>query len=379
MPVVMLTWSLVSLARVGGSAGHEVKRALASIDASATPPGRSSPPVDPRPVLSGGRPRRFPPVTLHLRWEIGGAAEDTTFLLPFSLASTRRYLIVYDAIARRVVALDPSTGREAWRLGRAGRGPDEFGGVAFVTPRAEGGVRILDLGNLRLSSLSDDGKHTGRYAFPLGSDPRGVCDVTGAQIRLRALVDHEIQRVVGDSTVASDGPLPWAEMARQPSLVRQSLLFAHPGDDACLLSMTFGPRFSILDKNGVRATGEWIEQVPLANARALGMGSWTMMPGSVISTTSATGIGRSFAVLFEGRSNQRKRVVDFYSSEDAAYLFSIGLPFEAKAVSYGHGLLILAGETDDGAPFVRAFSATPSLEVMVARAWSGAERAARHP
>ena len=93
-----------------------------------------------------------------------------------------------------------------------------------------------------------------------------------------------------------------------------------------------------------------------------------MMPGSVITTTSATGVGETFAVLFEGRSTQRNRLIDFYSIADASYLFSIVLPFEAKVIGYGHGLLVAMGETSDGAPFVRAMSASPSLETLVSRA-----------
>lgn len=312
--------------------------------------------------------RRFPPVRLRLTWALGGDDADTTFLLPFSLTSTAHHFVVYDAIGRRVVALSPVSGKEAWRFGRAGRGPNEFGGIAFVSPRPAGGVRILDLGNQRLSSLSDQGTILGRYAYPFGADPRGVCDLQKSQVRLRALVDHEIQRVVDDTTVVSDGPLPWPELAGQPGLVRQSLLFSHPSGDVCFATLSFGPKFAILDKHGVRATGSWIEQVPLARARSLGKGSWTMMPGSVITTTSATGVGEAFAVLFEGRSTQRKRLVDFYSIDDASYLFSIVLPFEAKVIGYGHGLLVAMGETSAGAPFIRAMSASPSLETLVSRA-----------
>jgi len=184
------------------------------------------------------------------------------------------------------------------------------------------------------------------------------------------MVDHEIQRVVHDSTLVSDSPLPWPELAGQPGLVRQSLLFSQPQGEVCLATLSFGPKFALLDKDGVRATGSWIEEIPLAKARSLGKGSWTMMPGSVITTTSATAVGQSFAVLFEGRSTQRKRLLDFYSVRDAGYLFSIELPFAATQIAFGHGLLALAGETEEGAPFVRAFSVTPSLETLVAGAMS---------
>lgn len=351
--------ALLSAWAIGGDATDSTILMPPQFRGSATDRGQRS---------AGASTRRIVPVRLRLAWTIGGDDADTTFLLPFSLTTTAHHFVVYDAIARRVVALSPVSGKEAWRFGRAGRGPNEFGGIAFVSPRPAGGVRILDLGNQRLSSLSDQGTILGRNSYPFGADPRGVCDLQKSQVRLRALLDHEIQRVVDDTTVVADEPLPWPELAGQPGLVRQSLLFSHPRGDVCVATLSFGPRFAILDKDGVRATGSWIEPVPLARARSLGKGSWTMMPGSVITTTSATGVGDTFAVLFEGRSTQRKRVVDFYSIADASYLLSIVLPFEAKVISYGHGLLVAMGETSDGAPFIRAMSASPSLETLVNRA-----------
>ncbi|MBK9410823.1 MAG: hypothetical protein IPN47_22785 [Gemmatimonadetes bacterium] len=112
--------------------------------------------------------------------------------------------------------------------------------------------------------------------------------------------------------------------------------------------------FAILDDSGVRARARWIEEIPMGQAKSLGKGSWEMLP-SVKSVQGVTGIGDSFAVLFRGRGPKRGRFVDFYSVTDAAYLFSIELPFAPTDIAYGHGLLVLSGESDDGAPSVRAY------------------------
>ena len=105
----------------------------------------------------------------------------------------------------------------------------------------------------------------------------------------------------------------------------------------------------------------------MGETKSLGKGSWEMLP-SVKSVQGATAVGNSFAVLFRGRGPKRGRFVDFYSVTDAAYLFSIELPYAATDVAFAHGLLVLAGETEEGAPFVRAYAATPSLYGMVAKA-----------
>jgi hypothetical protein len=44
------------------------------------------------------------------------------------------------------------------------------------------------------------------------------------------------------------------------------------------------------------------------------------------------------------------------------------LPFSATSIAVGHGMMVLSGETEDVAPLVRAYSVTPSLEGVVARA-----------
>ena len=227
---------------------------------------------------------------------------------------------------------------------------------------------MLDQGNLRLTNVSETGVAERRFAYPFGADPRGVCELRKSQVRLRGLLDHEIERISGDTTLIGRSPLPWPELGGLPVLARQAMIFPNATNDVCLLSLTFGPRFALLDANGTRALGTWIEAVPLAKVRALGKGSWTMLPGNVISTTSATAVGDAFAVLFEGQTARKRRVIDLYDAGDARYLVSVELPFEATVLSFGHGFLLTLGETPDGVPFVRALRVTPSLETIVARA-----------
>lgn len=342
---------------------HLPHRALVILSLSIADGGSSNRPLHQR-TASASERRVFATIRPNLAWELGGSADDTTFLLPFSVVSTTRHIVVYDAMARRVVALDPRTGRKAWAFGRAGSGPGEFGGVAFVSARQTGGVLVLDHANQRVTLLSESGSALSHRSYPLGASATGVCELDSSQIRLSMAADREIERVNADSTRAVS-PLPWPELKGQPSLVRQSHIFSHARGDVCLLSLTFGPRFALLDRKGTRALGTWIEEVPLAKAMPIGKGSWTMARGSRISTTSVTGVGGAFAVLFEGTGLGKARVIDFYSANDARYLLSVRLPYAARTIAYGHELLVVAGETPDGAPFVRALRTAPSLRTLV--------------
>lgn len=307
------------------------------------------------------------PVRLRPQWEVGGSANDTTILLPLQVRATREHFVVYDAMALRLLGLEPRTGRVKWRFGRPGRGPNEFGGVAKVTSRRDGGSYVVDFTNARVTQVTEDGRAGDRQDFRMGINPRGVCDAGRSRIVLRSTESGEIERVGDQPDKSATEDLPWPELRSVPSLVRQSKIFEHPDAGVCLVSLTYGPMFAILDESGVRVRSRWVEDVPMGQAQSLGKGSWEMLP-SVKSVQGATAVGNSFAVLFRGRGPKRGRFVDFYSVFDAAYLFSIELPFPATDIAFGHGLLALAGETEDGAPFVRAFSATPSLEGLVAQA-----------
>lgn len=322
------------------------------------------------PPLQSGR-RTVATVRLRQLWEVGGDANDTTILLPLQVRATREHFVVYDAMALRLIGLAPRNGKVRWRFGRPGAGPGEFGGVAKVTARSDGGTYVVDFTNARLPQVTEDGKAGERLDFRMGINPRGVCDAGRGRVSLRSTENGEIERVRDPSGKSTTEDLPWPELRSLPSLVRQSKIFEHPSAGVCLVSVTYGPMFAILDESGVRVRSRWIEDIPMGEAKPLGKGSWEMLP-SVKSVQGVTAVGDAFAVLFRGRGPKRGRFVDVYSVTDATYLFSIELPYAATDIAFGHGLLVLAGETEEGAPFVRAYSATPSLDGMVAKALGSA-------
>lgn len=211
-----------------------------------------------------------------------------------------------------------------------------------------------------------EGRRVQRVALAPVVNPRGVCEAGDTHIHLRSTESGEIERVQLATGATTTEDLPWPELRSVPSITRQSMLFEHPSAGVCMISVSFGPMFALLDSAGVRARARWIEEIPMGQAKSLGKGSWRMLP-STQGAMSATGVGNSFAVLFRGRGPKRGRFVDFYSVLDASYRFSIELPFPATGIAVGHGLLVLTGETEEGAPFLRAFRVTPALESLVAR------------
>lgn len=323
-----------------------------------------------------GPARTVIPIRLRQQWLFGGDPNDTTLLMALQLRATRAHFVVYDGIAQRLLALAPTTGKIDWIFGRPGRGPGEFGGVAKVTSRKDGGVFVVDYALSRLTEVTEDGKEGPRVEYRMGVNPRGVCEAGTTHIHLRSTERGEIQRIQLAGGATSTEDLPWPELRSVPSILRQSKIFEHPLAGVCLVAVSYGPMFALLDEAGVRARAQWIEQTPLGQAKSLGKGSWEMLP-SVRSIQGATAVGDAFAVLFRGTGPKRGRFVDFYSVHDAAYLFSVELPFSATDIAFGHGLLAFAGEAEDGAPFVRAFSVAPSLETLVANAMARSSRTPR--
>ena len=334
---------------------------------------RSKPAFSPSESARRNASRRVVATKLRMVWQIGGDADDTTIMMPLQVRATREHFVVYDAIALRLLGVTPATGKIVWRFGRPGRGPDEFSGVAKVTARREGGTFVVDMSSSRLTLVTEDGKGGERVDYKMGVNPRGVCEAGNSRIQLRATEGKELERTSLSTGRAVAADLPWPELREVPSLARQSKIFEHPKAGVCLVSITYGPMFAILDDSGVRARARWIEEIPMGQAKSLGKGSWEMLP-SVKSAQGVTGIGDSFAVLFRGRGPKRGRFVDFYSVTDAAYLFSIELPFAPTDIAYGHGLLVLSGESEDGAPFVRAYSVAPALDGLVRQALTNRAR-----
>ncbi|MCC6931228.1 MAG: hypothetical protein IT359_19725 [Gemmatimonadaceae bacterium] len=156
--------------------------------------------------------RRVQRVALTPVWSVGGDVNDTTLLIPLDVRATLEHFVVYDGAAQRMLALSPRTGRIAWRFGRPGRGPGEFGGVAKVTARKAGGTFVVDWALSRLTEVTEDGKQGPRVDYRLGVNPRGVCEAGDTRIYLRSTESGVIERVQLPTGATSTEDLPWPEL-----------------------------------------------------------------------------------------------------------------------------------------------------------------------
>jgi hypothetical protein len=188
-----LVLSLAAIARTTAPA-----EAIAVLSTAITPAG---------PGGTSGRLRKVAEravrrVRLSPRWTVGGTAEDTTILLPLQLRATREHFLVYDGVAQRLLALTPASGRIAWRFGRPGRGPGEFGGVAKLTAQRDGGAFVVDFALSRMTAVSEEGTAGRRVEYRMGAKP-AIPTFTSARRRAgrssvcispRALGRHRICR-----------------------------------------------------------------------------------------------------------------------------------------------------------------------------------------
>ena len=63
---------------------------------------------------------------LSLLWAHGGSQDDSLIALPISLAADSERVVVYDGMDGSFIAYSASTGDVQWRVGRRGKGPDEY-------------------------------------------------------------------------------------------------------------------------------------------------------------------------------------------------------------------------------------------------------------
>ena len=287
-------------------------------------------------------------------WEVGGTANDTTLYAIVALITTQKHVVIADAGRRRVVGLDPATGRERWRTGRPGRGPGEIGTVDQMSPVRTGGFVMVDGGNRRIRRYTESGELTREVAFPLGSSPLGVCARDTSVLISSLSSGRELVEVDWTGRVVRSWTLPWEGTARIPLLLRQTMLFQNGTSETCLQSMSFGPHLALWGASGV-ATASWISGVPLARVETRRGGAQRLARGARLTTKSATTVGADFAVLFRSGEAGEGRVLDIYDGMTGAYRYSLAPPRRADFVAAVKDGLVLAGEASDGSPYVAFF------------------------
>lgn len=306
--------------------------------------------------LDSARQRRLRASRWVQLWEVGGTEADTTFYAIVALIATQKHVVVADAGRRRIVGLDPETGRERWRTGRPGRGPGEIGAVVQLSPLRTGGFVMIDGGNRRIRRYTESGEMTHEVAFPLGSSPLGVCARDSTVLITSLSAGRELVEVDWAGRIVRSWTLPWADAARIPLLLRQTMLFHNGESETCLQTMSFGPHLALWGPSGVKIAS-WIANVPLAGVETRRGGAQRLARGARLTTKSAAAFGTDFAVLFRSGDGGDARILDVYDGTTGAYRYSLEPPRRADFVAAAPGGFVLAGEAADGSPFVARFQA----------------------
>lgn len=359
--ILLLVWVAGACGAGGGAAeepgaGHVApdRRAgqveVGTVAAHGSSPGgvRSSS----RPRADGRRMIAYSADTL---WRRGGPVDDSLLLNPITLAADDDGVYVFDAGTMRVVALSRLDGGARWTFGRRGSGPGEFRQFAAMTARPQGGVLALDRASFRLTSLAASGsvldgeQDDMREARPTSVCPMGRGSYVGASMasRLPLLV-----RLDSTGEAAPLLRVPWPAMDTLSVIARQSLVVSDQAGATCMLTPFYGRGFARVTEHGIAFSADYVEQVPPPTVveRRDGRGQVSSIGrGSVRAVLDAAVTDSLLAILFEGRTADRGRVVDYYDVRDGRYLHSVRLDhrFDRLALAGGVTYLLSREHADD--------------------------------
>ncbi|MES2305615.1 MAG: hypothetical protein V4558_08910 [Gemmatimonadota bacterium] len=263
-------------------------------------------------------------------------------MAPSLLTYNRGTLYVFDNAEARIVALDATTGASRWKVGRAGAGPLEFGGVAAIAPDRDGGVAVVDIRDRRVTRWSGNGELVGTISLgAMGGQPNQLCALSNDRLLLADVFAASLNEM--DSTgkpVAKRAPI-WPDLVGAKWESHQVVLRNSPDLALCIAALTSGRGFAILTERRPPRVVRYVESF---DAYAVGprkdekeMSYWATFDAAITADT--------VMVLFAGRTADLNRLIDRYSATSGGYLDSYRLPFATKRFAAGGGLIFVADST----------------------------------
>jgi hypothetical protein len=325
----MLLAALAALAACGPSdprAGHDHVNADLRTSPLAVQPG----------------PRRIVEPEWESIFEVGGAEEDTTLLMPVFLAADANGVWVYDA-ARRQVGRLSGAGRLEWWFGGRGRGPDEFMNVRDIESDGAGRLWVLDTDNARITVLSSVGRAESRipladlpYADQLvpmrdrgaillavqPRDPLFVLDLQGRLLRRHGL--------------------GWDDFARLHPLAAQTVAATAPDGRHFAVAFRVGDGFfAFRDGRPLPYHGLFVEHVDFPRVSISGGPDrqTAYVPPSTPAARSLALERDRLYVHFGGRTEHRNALLDIYELGTGRYLRTLRLPHDLVQAAVGGGTL----------------------------------------
>jgi hypothetical protein len=123
-------------------------------------------------------------------------------------------------------------------------------------------------------------------------------------------------------------------------------------DTSCAVLPVYQSVFAIYTSQSGFLAGQFVEGGPPVSASISSSdggtsGSITLPKGTMPGPMDARVWRDHLAVLFEGRSRHRRRVLDLYRRDDLSYVGSLVLPMRAARIAVSGDTLAVLGERDD--------------------------------
>lgn len=294
-------------------------------------------------------------------WTHGGSQDDSLIALPMSRAADSERVVVYDSMDGVFTAYSASTGDIQWRVGRRGKGPNEYSAYVVLARTPGGDFLALDWQNLRVTYIEPSTGSTRRaMRWPVLSAPRYPC-VT-ADDRLLILNSSPGRPLIWltDSVATLEAPLPWPNAREMHQLATQGILAAGPHGD-CVLTLKYGQGFARYQQQDslplyIRAFVEPVALPILTREKGPGGVTITGFPKGTVRAAITAAVGETEVLIaFGGRSKFRRLLVDRYTLANGDYVGSFLLPFSPAGIAVSAGRIFVI-DTSDDYPAVRAFA-----------------------
>lgn len=274
--------------------------------------------------LGQGTRRKVASTDWDTLWVRGGPRDDAILAQPLKMAAFGDLLIVLDPGQDGITALRISDGTLVWRYSRRGDGPGELRNPVAMTVMPNGQIAVADASSHRLTVIDSSGRfvHTSMHQRPsidaLCAIDRDLLLSFGGM----ASVGFAIINVRSGKTVR-EVPSPWRATPSSDHFVLQGQLSPDSADGDCVFAETIGSRFALFRSGDRLWEAEYIEPIAAATPPRPGRPP----DASAISTSIR---GDTVIVSFDGRTRDRRKLIDFYSRRDGRYLKSVVTPRNAS-------------------------------------------------
>lgn len=294
-------------------------------------------------------------------WSVGGGVQDSILLQPWRIAASGDRVYVFDGAAARVLAFSARDGSVAWMSGQKGSGPGEFKMVRDLEIGPEGRPMLLDVGNGRITTLDATGAvHRQTRLGSVGYVDQFAPLADGRAVLLTQHPDSAIAIADTSGGIVQRLGLPWKEFADLHPLVRQGNL-ASGGDSRWAFGFGLGDGWfgftGTRPDGGKRPYIERAEFPQVVEKREGGTVTTQLASYTPCSACSMTIDGTDFYVLFGGRTDNRRAVLDRYDLRTGRYRESLVLPAKTTEAAVADGTFFLLVE--EPAPTLLALRPLP--------------------